>query len=42
MNPKHYSTKEMDRVVRRYTVELQKYKFMGPGRDVPGPEEGSD
>ena len=42
MDPKKYSKNEMERVIRRYTVELQKYKFIGPGIDVPGPEAGSD
>ena len=29
------------RVIRRYTIELAKYNFIGPGRDVPGPDVGT-
>ena len=27
--------------MRRYTVELTKYNFIGPGIDVPGPDVGT-
>lgn len=41
MDPKKYSKKEIERVLRRYTVELCKYNFIGPGQDVPGPDVGT-
>jgi glutamate dehydrogenase (NAD(P)+) len=31
----------MERVLRRFTVEMSKYNFIGPGIDVPAPEGGS-
>lgn len=41
MDPKKYSKKEIERVLRRYTIELCKYNFIGPGQEVPGPDVGT-
>lgn len=35
-----YSAAELERIVRRYTFELVRRKFIGPGVDVPGPDMG--
>ena len=35
-----YSKNEIERVIRRYTCELVRYNFIGPGIDVPGPDFG--
>lgn len=37
-----YSKKEMERVIRRYTCEMIRYNFIGPGIDVPGPDFGTE
>lgn len=41
MDPKEFSKAEMERAIRRYTLELAKYNFIGPGIDVPGPDVGT-
>lgn len=41
MDPKNYSKNEIERVLRRYTIELSKYSFIGPSIDVPGPDVGT-
>lgn len=41
MDVTKFSDSEIARVLRRYTIELAKYNFIGPGVDVPGPEFGS-
>jgi glutamate dehydrogenase (NAD(P)+) len=41
MDPKKFSKNEIERVMRRYTIELAKYNFIGPGIDVPGPDVGT-
>lgn len=40
LDPRKYSRQEVERVLRRYTIELTKYNFIGPGQDVPGPDVG--
>jgi glutamate dehydrogenase/leucine dehydrogenase len=42
MDTTKFSEAEIARVLRRYTIELVKYNFIGPGVDVPGPEYGSN
>ncbi|WP_442795701.1 Glu/Leu/Phe/Val family dehydrogenase [Pelobium manganitolerans] len=41
INPKNYSVAELENITRRYTVELTKKNFIGPGIDVPAPDYGS-
>ncbi len=41
INPSQYSAAEIERVTRRFTFELIKKNFIGPGLDVPAPDYGS-
>ena len=41
INAKDYSAAELERITRRYTFELVKKNFIGPGIDVPAPDYGS-
>lgn len=41
MDPKKFSKKETERILRRYTMEMAKYNFIGPANDVPGPDVGT-
>ncbi|TVP78112.1 MAG: Glu/Leu/Phe/Val dehydrogenase [Gemmatimonadales bacterium] len=36
----NYSDGELERIIRRYTFELNQRKAIGPGLDVPGPDMG--
>lgn len=41
VNTKKYTELELERITRRYTAELVKKNFIGPGIDVPAPDYGS-
>ena len=41
IDPSRYSVEQLERITRRYTHELDRKQFIGPGIDVPAPDYGT-
>lgn len=41
INPRNYTEAQLQNITRRYTTELVKKNFIGPGIDVPAPDYGT-
>jgi glutamate dehydrogenase (NAD(P)+) len=41
IDPARYSVEQLERITRRYTHELDRKMFIGPGIDVPAPDYGT-
>src|SRR5437899_6166621 len=40
-NPKKYNEEQLEKITRRFTAELIRKEYMGPGENVPGPDVGT-
>ncbi len=41
LNPREYTPEQLEKITRRYTAELIKKNFIGPGVNVPAPDYGT-
>ena len=41
IDPTRYTVEQLERITRRYTHELDRKQFIGPGIDVPAPDYGT-
>jgi len=41
VSPRRYTPEQLEKITRRYTVELVRKNFIGPGVDVPAPDYGT-
>jgi glutamate dehydrogenase (NAD(P)+) len=41
LDPARYTVEQLERITRRYTHELDRKQFIGPGLDVPAPDYGT-
>jgi glutamate dehydrogenase (NAD(P)+) len=41
INPREHTVDQLERITRRYTTELIRKNFIGPGLDVPAPDYGT-
>lgn len=41
ISPRSYNAEELEKITRRYTVELIRKNFIGPSLDVPAPDYGT-
>jgi glutamate dehydrogenase (NAD(P)+) len=41
IDPSRYTIEQLERITRRYTHELDRKQFIGPGIDVPAPDYGT-
>src|SRR5436309_1830360 len=40
-NPKKYNAEQLEKITRRFTAELIRKEYLGPGENVPGPDVGT-
>jgi glutamate dehydrogenase (NAD(P)+) len=40
-NPKKYNAEQIEKITRRFTSELIRKEYIGPGENVPGPDVGT-
>lgn len=41
ISPRNYTPEQLEKITRRYTTELIRKNFIGPGADVPAPDYGT-